>query len=263
MIIDFHTHLFPARLAGYAMRKLSCSERMLYDCLPVQDELLSIMDKAGIDKSVVLNITTREYQHKNILKFAEEINSDTLIAFGSVLPSSDQAVDFVGKIAAAGLKGLKFHPAIQRFRPEDKRIFPVYDIARSLGLIVLFHAGYEPVYSQELLCPPQSIIEVERNFPGLKIVAAHMGGLKLSQEVLETLAGHDVYFDTAWTDEPWIDKPMMEKLIIKHGADKVLFGSDFPWNNPVRELTLVSSLSIPNEDRDLIMGGNAQRLLGL
>ena len=263
MIIDFHTHLFPDDVAEYAMRKLSGSSKVSYDCFPTRSELLQTMDAAGIDKSVVLNIATREHQHKNILSFAQEINSERLISFGSVMPASESALDCVSKIHDAGIKGLKFHPALQRFKPEDKNNFPVYDLARALDLIVLFHAGWDPTYEDELFCPPQSIIEVEKNFPGLKIVAAHMGGLKLAKEVLEVLAGHNVYFDTAWTAEPWIDKPMMEKLIVKHGADKVLFGSDFPWNDPWRELTLISCLNLPSEDRDLILGGNAERLLSL
>ncbi len=263
MIIDFHTHLFPDKLARYAMKKLDSNAGVPYDCYPTREELLKNMAKNGVDKSVVLSIATREHQHESIFNFAAEINSDNLIAFGSVMPQTHSAAEYVQAVAATGLKGLKFHPALQRFKPEDKINFPVYDLARSLGLIVLFHAGWDPTYPKELYCSVQSVIEVEKNFPGLKIVAAHMGGLKLSREVLETLVGRDVYFDTAWTAEPWIDDRTMESIIKKHGAEKILFGSDFPWNNPKREIEIINRLSIPASDKKLIMGGNAIRILNL
>ena len=76
------------------------------------------------------------------------------------------------------------------------------------------------------------------------MVAAHMGGMCLQNEVMELLAGKaDLYFDTAYAADPWIDKPTVEKIIRTHGADKILFGSDFPWHLPSQEIELIDSLN--------------------
>ena len=91
-----------------------------------------------------------------------------------------------------------------------------------------------------------------------------MGGLHIQNEVMEQLAGKaDLYFDTAYTADPWMDKATMEKMIRLHGADKILFGSDFPWHLPLHELEFIDSLGISAEEKELITGGNARRLLGI
>lgn len=262
MIIDFHTHIFPDGLAKHAMRTLE-KARVGYACFPTKTELLKNMERNGVDASVVLHIATKESQHQDILNFASEINCGKLYSFGSVMPDSPTALEYVWKISDCGCKGLKFHPPLQRFKPEEERFFPIYDLARALNLIVVFHTGWDPTYRDELNCSPQSIIEIEKNFPGLKIVAAHMGGLKMSMQVLNCLAGHDVYLDTAWTAEPWMDDRTMESIIARHGADKILFGSDYPWHDPKQEIRLINELSIPQSDKQLILGDNAQRLLNI
>lgn len=264
MIIDFHTHVFPDKIARAAMEQLAKQCRQSYFAPATVESLLHTMDEEGIDKSVVLNIATKEEQHENVLRFAKKIDSERLVSFGSVVPDSVYALEYVWKISDEGLKGLKFHPALQRINADDERIFPVYDLARALNLIVVFHAGWDPTYRDEMQASPEMILRVLRNFPGLRIVAAHMGGLKMARDVLDNVAGKaDLYFDTAYTDEPWIDRDMMRDIIRRHGAERVLFGSDFPWHDPIREIKLIKSLDISEEEKRLILGENARRLLAL
>jgi len=262
MIIDMHTHIFPDALAHHAMDVLQ-KARVVNDCFPTKAELLKSMERNSVDCSVVLHVATKETQHEDVLNFAAEIESGKLLSFGSVMPDSVSALEYIWKISDAGMKGLKFHPPLQRFKPEEARFFPLYDLARALNLITVFHTGWDPSYPNEIDCSPASIVEIERNFPGLKIVAAHMGGLKMSLEVLNTLAGHNVYLDTAWCAEPWMDVKTMESIIARHGVEKVLFGSDYPWHNQKSELELIDSLCIPQSDKERILGQNAAELLRL
>jgi predicted TIM-barrel fold metal-dependent hydrolase len=264
MIIDFHTHIFPDKLAAHAMRVLKKNASVSSDCDPTKEDLLRTMDECGVDKAVVLNIVTKESQHEDVLRFAKSTDSDRLIAFGSVMPDSPHALEYIWKASDEGLKGLKFHPALQRIYPAEKKYFPLYDLARALNLIVTFHAGWDPSYPDEINATPQSMKTIADNFPGLRIIAAHMGGMKLAQEVFDDIAGKsDIYMDTAYCDHSWMDKDMLEKIINKHGADKILFASDFPWDSPSRELALIRSLNITEEQKQLILGDNAVRLLGI
>lgn len=264
MIIDFHTHIFPDNFADHAMNVLSQNAKVGYSAPATLGGLIAAMDESGVDRSVVLNIVTKDSQHENVLRFAKETNSEKTIAFGSVLPSSVYALEYVWKISDEELKGIKFHPALQRIYPEDEQYFPIYDLARALNLIITFHVGFDPSYPNEINASPESMIKIARNFPGLKIVAAHMGGLKMAEDVLETVAGQaDIYMDTAYCADPWLDKRILKEIIRKHGADRILFGSDYPWHMPCREISLIRSLDISEEEKEMILGGNATRILGI
>ncbi|MDD7648017.1 amidohydrolase family protein [Cloacibacillus porcorum] len=264
MIIDFHTHVFPYKMADAAMTKLQQQCEVPYYAPATVGSLIRTMDECGVDKSVVLNIVTKETQHEHVLSFAKEIDSERLISFGSVMPGSEYALEYVWKISDEGLKGIKLHPPLQRADVDDKRLFPVYDLARALNLVVVFHAGWDATYRDEMRASVEMTINVVKNFPGLKLVAAHMGGLRLARDVFDHLAGkYDLYFDTAYAADPWLDKDMFRDIIRRHGAERILFGSDYPWHLPSMEIGLINSLDIGEEEKKMILGENAARLLGL
>lgn len=228
------------------------------------ESLVETMDKCGVDRSVVLNIVTKEAQHEHVLSFAKETDSERLIAFGSVMPGSEYALEYVWKISDEGLKGIKLHPPLQRIDIDDRRLFPVYDLARALNLVVVFHAGWDATYRDEMRASANMTLNVVKNFPGLKLVAAHLGGLRIADEVLSVLAGRaELYFDTAYAADPWINRASLLEIIRRHGAERILLGSDFPWHLPSMEIELIRSLDISDEDKELILGGNAKRLLGI
>ena len=264
MIIDFHTHVFPHKIAGAAMDRLQ-RQCAVPCCAPaIVESLIETMDECGVDKSVVLNIVTKETQHEHVLSFAKEIDSERLISFGSVMPGSEYALEYVWKVSDEGLRGIKLHPPLQRIDFDDKRLFPVYDLARALNLVVVFHAGWDATYRDEMRASVEMTLNVVKNFPGLKLVAAHMGGLRLARDVFDRLAGkHNLYFDTAYTADLWLDKGMFRDIIRRHGAERVLFGSDYPWHLPSAEIGLIKSLGIGEEEKKMILGENAARLLGL
>jgi len=264
MIIDFHTHVFPDKFADHAMNTLAENADITYAASATLQGLVEVMDRCGIDRAVALNIATKETQHENVLGFAKKINSERIISFGSVMPGSVYALEYVWKISDEGLKGIKLHPALQRIYPDDKEFFPIYDLARALNLIITFHVGFDPTYPDELMASPESMITIAKNFPGLKIVAAHMGGLKMARDVLDNVAGKaDIYMDTAYCSEGWIDKNLFRDIIRRHGAERVLFGSDYPWHLPSWGIKLIRSLDIAEEEKNMILGENASRLLGL
>lgn len=264
MIIDFHTHVFPDKFAGHAMKTLAENAGIAYAASATVQGLTSAMDKYGIDKAVALHIVTKAAQHENVLRFAKEIDSERIISFGSVLPSSVYALEYVWKISDEELKGIKLHPALQRIYPDDEKYFPIYDLARALNLIITFHTGFDPSYPGELRASPESMLTIAKNFPGLKIVAAHLGGLKMVRDVLDNAAGKaDIYLDTAYSVGDWLDKGLFKDIVRKHGADKILFGSDYPWHLPSQEIELIRSLDISEEEKKMILGGNAAYLLGI
>ena len=147
--------------------------------------------------------------------------------------------------------------------PRGGRAWKISVSDRALNLVVV-HAGWDAIYRDEMHASVEMTLNVVKNFPGLKLVAAHMGGLRLARDVFDRLAGkHDLYFDTTYTADPWLDKGMFRDIIRRHGAERVLFGSDYPWHLPSAEIGLIKSLDIGEEEKKMILGENAARLLGL
>ena len=128
MIIDFHTHVFPDKVAAKALPKLAAGSggmEPVYDA--TVDGLESFLSKNGIDKAVALNISTNTHQQKSVNDFAVSLlKSDRIIPFGSVHPDSPDVFDELERLKAAGIKGIKLHPDYQGFFVDEKRMLPIY-----------------------------------------------------------------------------------------------------------------------------------------
>jgi len=263
MVIDFHTHIFPDKLAPRALEKLAAKSggiRPLFDGTPVG--LVRHMRQHKTDLSVALNIATNAGQQKAVNDFAIEVNNGPIIAFGSVYPFAPDAAAELERLARAGVKGVKFHPEYQNFYVDDERVLPLYDKIAELGLITVFHPGADIGHPKPIHCAPKRLARILRRFRGAPVVAAHFGGYIYWDEVEICLAGQDVYFDTSFCHTR-IPVYQAEALVRRHGASRVLYGSDLPWSDDDGEKLLVEHLNISDEERALVFGGNAARLLGL
>lgn len=263
MVIDFHTHAFPDKIARKAIQSLAQKAGGLayYTDGTIRDTDEK-MKSWRIDKRVMLSIATNPKQQHNVNNFAMEQNGGAVIAFGSVHPDAPDALDELDRIREAGLLGVKFHPEYQGFFIDDSRLFPLYDKCRSLGLIMSFHAGRDLGFPDTLMAPPHRSRRMLDNFPGARVVLAHMGGAMLYDDVLDCIAGTDCYLDTSFSLHS-LSKGMAEKIIAKHGAEKVLFGSDCPWEPSCDSFDFLDSLHLPDSQKEMIFGTNAQHLLGL
>ena len=263
MVIDFHTHAFPDKIARNALQGLAQKAGGLtyYTDGTVRDTDEK-MKQWRIDKRVMLSIATNPKQQHNVNNFAMEQNGGAVIAFGSVHPDAPDALDELDRIKEAGLLGVKFHPEYQEFFIDDPRLFPLYDKCRALGLVMSFHAGRDLGFPNTLMAPPQRSRNMLDNFPGAKVVLAHMGGAMLSDDVLEYLAGTDCYLDTSFSLHD-LPKSVAERILAKHGPEKALFGSDCPWERSCDSFDYIDSLRLPDRQKEMIFGTNAQRLLGL
>ena len=143
MLIDFHTHAFPPKLAGRAVAQLSRSAGGLEPQTDgTLESLKAVMDADGVDLSVVLTIATNPGQMHKVNDYAFEMDrDDRIVAFGSVHPDAPDALEELERIKAAGLKGVKLHPEYQGFYADEERMRPIYRKISQLGLITLFHAG--------------------------------------------------------------------------------------------------------------------------
>ena len=232
MLIDFHTHAFPERIAARAIGKLSQEAGGL---VPQTDGTLASlkeeMCKDGVDISVVHSIATSPKQQTNVNNFAMEMNRDpAIVAFGSIHPDAPDALAELERIADAGLKGVKLHPEYQQFYADDEKMKPIYRKISQLGLITLFHAGYDYGFLPPYHCMPEHLLGALKWLDS-PVVAAHWGGLDCGSQVLDKLCGENLWMDLSY-GYGCIPKPMAQAIIDKHGTDRLLFGSDMPWHRP-------------------------------
>jgi predicted TIM-barrel fold metal-dependent hydrolase len=263
MLIDFHTHAFPEKIAARAVANLAHASGGL--CPQTDGTVSSLkaeMKKDGVNIAVVQSISTNPRQMPKVNDFAMEINCDpAIVAFGSVHPDAPDALEELERIHAAGLKGVKFHPEYQHFYADDEKMKPIYRKISQLGLVTLFHAGDDYGFPPPYHGLPDHVKQALRWFDS-PVVAAHWGGLGRGPEVLEKLCGENIYFDLSFGYST-IARDIAQAIIDKHGTDQLLFGSDMPWHRPTWELRLLNTLDISGEDREKICSGNAIKLLHL
>lgn len=263
MLIDFHTHAFPDFIAKKAMSKLSFISGGL---VPQSDGTISSlkeeMIKDGVDISVVLSIATNPAQQESVNNFAKEINNkENIFAFGSVHPDSDNVFSELERIKDMGLKGVKFHPEYQGFYVDDEKMKPIYKKISSLGLITVFHAGYDYGYPPPYHCMTGNLSAALKWFDS-PVIAAHWGGLNCGEEVIKKLCGTDLWFDISF-GYGTMPKAFAQKIIEKHSPDKLVFASDMPWHRPSWEKQLIETLDISKNDKEKIYYKNALKLLDI
>ena len=262
MIIDFHNHVFPDKIAEKTMRFLLDEIGGMY--VPAHDGtvsgLLKNMDAWGIDRSVVLPIATRRSQTKSVNEWAAEINSDRLVSFGSFYPHPDDYKENIDFITGLGLKGLKFHAEYQNFDVDDAFMLKIYDYALGKGLIILHHGGLDEAYPDSARSTPRMFARVAEEMKGGVIIAAHLGGYKYWDDVEKYLIGTNIYFDTSMGFE-YFPEDQFLRIVKNHGIDKILFATDSPWSNAKTELEHFNGLPLSDIEKAAILSGNAKRIL--
>lgn len=262
LIIDFHVHCFEDDLAERAVKKLAEASSLV----PMSDGTVpgikKSMKSAGVDKSVVLTIATKPQQTHKINQWAASVQDENIIAFGTVHPDYADWENELEWLHSSGIRGIKFHPEYQRFEVDDRRMFPIYEKAAELGLIMIFHAGADLGFSPPYHCMPEQMRNVVRAVTGAKIVAAHMGGYRSWDDVERFLAGERLYLDTSFSLHEMGGGQFM-RIAEKHGFDRLLFATDSPWGGQREELEGLRKLKLPDDKLEAILGGNAAKLLGL
>jgi predicted TIM-barrel fold metal-dependent hydrolase len=181
------------------------------------------------------------------------------VCFGSMHPSFEDIEEEVEFLRLSGIKGIKLHPEYQQFRPEEKHMVKLYEACAANNIAILFHSGIDLGYDT-VHCPPSSAAEV-LNIKGLTIIFAHMGAYRMWDEVEKLLVGKKCYFDTAYCNE--MNNSQLKRMILNHGSNRILFGSDFPWERASVMKKKIDALGLSQSDLDNIYFKNASKLLGI
>lgn len=256
-IIDFHAHIFNHKIAHLAIANLEKHYGMPWQCLGTFTDMKEEMDKSGFYKAVIFSTPTKPTQVTINNDFLFDLRDDRLIVFGSVHPDFEDTDYEIQRIKNHGLRGFKFHPDFQVFNiDDDKALFMYEKIGEDFPIVL--HVGDKKLDFSN----PERLSRVLEKFPTHKFIAAHMGGYSVWEKEAKYLVGENVWFDTSST--MWEITPQkMVDMIRAHGADKVLFGSDYPAVSLQYEADRVEGLALTEEEKELIFHKNAEKLIDI
>ncbi|MDR2818166.1 MAG: amidohydrolase family protein [Endomicrobium sp.] len=260
-IVDAHNHIWTEKVASKARDYLENFTKRKLVTLPTADNLLKVMDEAGISKSIVSSVASYPRQVVSINNWLFSIKQKRLIPFASIHPFLDGFKDELKRIQDNAF-GIKLQPEFQNFYVDDERAFPLYEEIQKLNLTILLHCGAEISSQGEIRSAPERVLKVIEKFPELKIIGAHMGGFLMWKEVLEKLAGKNIYLDTSDSIRI-MKKELLEQFFEKHGFDKIIYGSDFPIQDPKEEIEFIKTLNISEENKQKILSCNIKNLINL
>ncbi len=268
MIIDFHTHVFPDRIAEKTIGHLASKSGTQPAFDGTAKGLLAAMQRSGVTLSVLLPVITAPKQFESVNRFALEINQaeDTrgkLISFAGIHPACENLTEKMTWIKESGFLGVKIHPDYQGTFIDDGAYVEIVRAAMDLDLIVVTHAGVDKAFPNDpVRCTPSRVKNLLKKAPHGKLVLAHMGGNLMYEDVFDTLCGLPVYFDTAHVLSA-IPKETFLRILGKHGADKILFATDAPWSRQKEDILTVKSFGLTQAEEEKLFYKNALTLLNL
>lgn len=258
-MIDFHVHVYPDAIAS----KAADNVRAFYDGIgnPAIDgrvaTLLEHAQTAGVTECAILPVATKPERTRHINEFIirECADRPQFYGFGTVHADMAGLMEEVDFILESGLRGIKIHPDYQTFAIDDPRMFPVYE--QICGKIpVVFHMGdlrYD--YSH-----PARLRHILDLFPELQVVAAHFGGYQMREVAKEVLTDTNCLFDTS-SSLMFMEPGVAESYIRHYGADRFLYGTDYPMWDPVVEVERFFSLKLTDDEKEQIAWKTAAQLL--
>ncbi len=269
MLIDFHTHIFPDKIAERTISVLASNCNTEPFSNGTVAGLIGEMEKAGADIAIALPAITSPSQFESVNRFAAQINRDfegkarRIISFAGIHPDCEDIEGKMAQIKQSGFLGVKLHPDYQNKFINDKAYVKILKCAKELDLVVVTHAGVDGAFrDREVRCTPDRVLDLLDKAPHSKLVLAHLGANEMLDEVLCKLCGKDIYLDTAYVLR-FTDEHTFKQILNAHGAHRILFATDSPWSSIKDDVEKIKAFSLDKETEQRIFCDNAKSLLGI
>ena len=262
LVIDAHCHIYPEKIAAKAVNGTDNFYGEHSVGTGTVDDLIEREQKAGIDKFVVQSVATTPQQVSRINHFiADEVSSkpEILTGLGTLHPDSSDIKGDIDELIALGLKGVKLHPDIQAFKLDDYRCLKIYEICEEKGLPLLIHTGdYRYDFSN-----PNRMLPILDIYTNLTIVGAHLGGWSIYDEAAEKYKDYKNFYVDCSSSFYYLKPEKAKEIIRTYGAERVLFGTDYPMWEAKTELDYFLSLGLDEWEIRCILNKNAKKIFGV
>lgn len=264
-IIDIHTHTYPNAIAAKA--KVALEKFYEFECqgMGTVDDLAESSAKAGVAGILMLSVATNTHQIRKVNEFAK-ISLDSMLergfeaaAFAGIHQDCPDFAAELDHIKSLGLSGIKIHPDIQGVDIDDRRMYELYSLMEGELPLYLHMGDNRPQYR---FSEADKLIKIMKEFPRLKVIAAHFGGYMAWDRAKDLVkAGKDnIMFDTSsalWA----MTTEKGNELISILGTEKLMFGTDYPVMHAENELKLFMKLKLTEKERQDIFYNNAKNFL--
>lgn len=261
MIIDCHAHVWPDHIAGAVLSSRPAGLDPRFD--GTLAGLLDTMDAAGIDMALALGVAAKASTVARTNQFIGSVPRERLVPFGTVHPDlSDE--ENLTTLRDNGIRGVKLHPLFQSLSLGDARVVELLGALAEEGIVVVTHAGAGGNDAANDRGAPKLLRRLVDSVPRLQLIACHYGGYHRLDEAEEQVIGGPLTLETSWPPTMALLEPgRVVALIRRHGADRVVFGSDWPMADPAAEIAAIRALRLTADEEAAILGGNLARILGL
>ncbi len=263
MKIDFHTHVYPDRIAPKTVREVCQRSGIDAYADGTLAGLKRSMASAGIDLSVVAAVATKPEQVTSMQRWLTAIRQPGIETLAAMHPADPLNFEQMKMLRRKGFRGFKFHPDYQDFFVDDPRMYPLYEAVAAEGMFILFHAGMDRGLPHPVHATPKRLAAVHKAVPELCMIVAHLGGEEVYEDTALHLLGRNLYLDTSFVLRK-MPETFRERFLKEHPAERLLFASDSPWTDQREELQCLLQLPFLTEsDKEKVCFSNAARLLGL
>ena len=260
-IVDCHCHIYPEKIAAKAVESIG----HFYD-IPMSSggtaaDMAKAEREAGITHQIIFSVATKVPQVTSINRFiAEEVKKSdgTMTGLGTLHPDSPDLKGDIEHIIELGLKGVKLHPDIQGFKIDDYRCLKIYELCEG-RLPILMHTG-DNRYD---FSNPNRLKPVLEIFKNLTVIGAHLGGWSIWDTAVDELAEFGNFYVDCSSSLYAMTVEKAREVIRRYGADRVLFGTDYPMWSPKEEIERFEALGLDTEEKHKIYYKNAEKLFGL
>ena len=262
-VIDAHCHIYPEKIAA----KAAGATDKFYDIKgygkgTVKD-LKRVCKRDGVDRAIVQSVATTPKQVKSINEFiSDEVKNSKgfLTGLGTLHPDSEDIKGDITHIVELGLKGVKLHPDIQKFKVDGEKLFKIYEICEEKNLTMLVHTGDYRYENSN----PDRVLNVLKSFKNLTFIGAHFGGWSVWEEAAKKLSGIENFYVDCSSSFGFSDGGVdFKEIALMYGTDRILFGTDYPMWRAKPEIKNLLKLGFSEENNRKILGENAKKLFNI
>lgn len=259
-VYDCHVHIYPEKIASRAVDAIGDFYRLSMQGEGTADRMLSGVANTPLNRFIVHSVATLPRQVASINDFIhnECEKHPEFIGFGTIHADMENGVEEVKRIKERNLHGIKIHPDTQKFDMDSPKMDEIYSLAAELHLPFLIHCGdYRYDYSH-----PRRLQNILHRFPKLTVIGAHFGGWSVTDLAVEFLENENCFLDTS-SSIMMIGKRRAKELIRHYGAERMLFGSDFPMWEPALEYRNLLECGLTDTEMEQILSKNPERMLSI
>lgn len=261
-IIDSHVHVYPDKIAEKAAMGTGSFYGLNMTYNGTVSQLKEESKKVGIAHAVIFSVATTPKQVRSINDFiAQTVSEDKgfFTGLGAIHPLTEDIEGELKYVKQLGLKGVKIHPEIQNFILDDERSLEICRLCEKYDLILFAHTGDKRFDMSN----PNRLKTILEKFPNLTVVAAHLSGWSVWEQVKNTLPKYKNLYVDCSSSFPFLSYDKAVELVREYGSERVMWGSDYPMWDYTKEVSRFNGLPFTESERENILYKSAQKLFGI